>query len=132
MVKITDLEKGNYWKHMNMSLFRSEDGRVRVMQEITHDIIQYYGNVHGGALAGLLDTCIAVAINQQLDPLEGAHTVKMEIEYVHPAKTGVLWGEGKVVHKTGKRIFGSGEIKDDAGNVLAIGTATFVLIKLDR
>lgn len=132
MVNITDLEKGNYWKHLNMSLFRGEDGRVRVMQEITPDIIQFYGNVHGGALAGLMDTCIAVAINQQLDPREGAHTVKMEIEYILPAKTGVLWGEGKVVHKTGKRIFGSGEIKDDAGNVIAIGTATFVLVKLDK
>lgn len=132
MVRIADLETGNYWKHMNMSTEPGENGQIQVVMTITEDIKQIYGNVHGGVIAGLMDSCIAVALNQQLDPQEGASTVELKLNYLRSVNQGTLRGQGKVIKKGSKIIVGQGEIKDDAGDLVAFGTATFMVTKLAR
>ena len=132
MVRIADLESGNIWKHMNMTTEPGAVGKIQVVLKITEDLLQFYGNVHGGVLAGLMDSCIAVALNQQLDPGEGASTVELKINYLRSVNQGTLWAEGKVIQKGRKIIVGQGEIKDDAGNMIAFGTATFMVYQLAR
>ncbi|PKM77834.1 MAG: PaaI family thioesterase [Firmicutes bacterium HGW-Firmicutes-15] len=132
MVRIADLETGPYWKHMNMKTVASDDGKIRLVMDITENLKQFYGNIHGGVIASLLDSTIAVAVNQQLDPGEGASTVEIKLNYFRPVSEGQLWGEGKVIQKGKKIIVGQGEIKDDAGRMVAFGTATFMVVKVDR
>lgn len=77
MVQIADIATGNYWKHMGMITGPDVDGEIQVILEVTENLKQFYGNVHGGVIAGLLDSCIAMAVNQQLDSEHGASTVEM-------------------------------------------------------
>lgn len=130
MVRIADLETGNYWKHINMTTETDADGKIQVFLTITDDLKQIYGNVHGGVIASLMDSTIAVALNQQLDPKQGASTVEMKINYLRPANKGTLRGEGKVIQKGSKLMVGQGEIRDEAGKLVALGTATFIITDL--
>lgn len=132
MVRIADIETSPYWKHMNMKTVSSVDGKIRVVMDITENLKQFYGNIHGGVISSLLDSSIGVAVNQQLDPGEGALTVELKLNYFRPVSEGKLWGEGKVIQRGKKIIVGHGEIKDDAGRMVAFGTATFMIIKLAR
>ena len=132
MVRIADLETGNYWKHMGMTTVPSIDGKTQVVMKVTENLKQFYGNVHGGVIAGLLDSCIAVAVNQQLDSGEGASTVEIKINYLRSVNEGTLWAEGTVIQRGRKIIVGQGEVKDDVGNLIAIGTATFMITPLAR
>lgn len=130
MVLIANLESGPYWKHMNMSTETGPDGEIQAVMEISGELLQFYGNVHGGAIAGLMDTCIAIALNQQLDPEKGASTVEIKINYLRPVNKGKIIGKGKVI-KMGKRmIVGQGEIFDEEGKMVAFGTATFIITDL--
>lgn len=129
MVQIANLEQGDYWKHLGMSL-TEDDGKIKVTAAITPELKQFYGNVHGGVLASLMDSAIAVAINQFLDSNLGASTVELNISYLYPVNEGILWAEGKVVKKGRRIIVGQGEIKDDSGRLVAIGTATFMITTL--
>ncbi|WP_407311057.1 PaaI family thioesterase [Desulfosporosinus sp. SB140] len=131
MVRISELESGYYWKHMGMSIIEHE-GKTQIIMEINDNLKQFFGNVHGGVLAGLLDSSIAVAVNQQLDPEVGASTVEMNINYLRPVNVGTLRAEGKVIRKGRNLIVGQSEIKDDAGNLVAIGTATFMVTQPKR
>lgn len=130
MVRISDLENSNYWKHIGMTAIETTEGIIQVIMEINDNLKQFYGNVHGGAIAGLLDTSIAVAINQQLGSEEGAITVEMKINYLRPVNGGTLRAEGRVIQKGRKIIVGQSEIKDDADNLVAFGTATFMITKI--
>ena len=132
MVRVADLETGNYWKHMNMITEPGADGKIQVVMKITKDVLQFYGNVHGGVLAGLMDSCIAAALTQESDPDQGASTVELKINYLRPVNQGTLRAEGKVIQKGKKLMVGQGEIKDDAGNMIAFGTATFMINQLAR
>ena len=127
MTRISDLANSNYWKHMGMAIIKDPEGNTKVTLEIDENLKQFYGNLHGGAIAGLLDSTIAVALNQELGPEEGAITVEMKLNYLRPVNTGTLVGEGKVIQKGRKIIVGQGEIKDGAGNLIAFGTATFMV-----
>jgi len=129
VVRVADLESGNYWRHMGMSSVVDDAGKTRVLMKVTEELKQFYGNVHGGAIATLLDSAIAVEVNQQLELGEGASTVEIKINYLRPINEGNLWGEGKVIQKGRKLVVAQGEIKNDAGQILAIATATFMIIK---
>lgn len=131
VVRISDLETGNYWRHIGMTTIEDIDGKIQIVMEINENLKQFYGNVHGGVIAGLLDSSIAVAVNQQLASGEGASTVEMKINYLRPVNGGTLKAEGKVIQKGRKIIVGQGEIKDDAGNMVAFGTATFMVTQLN-
>lgn len=130
MVRVADLESGNYWKHIGMTTVVDVDGKTRVLLKVTEKLKQFYGNLHGGVIASLLDSAIAVAVNQQLEPGEGASTVEIKINYLRSINDGTLWGEGKVIQKGRKIVVAQGEIKDDAGQILAIGTATFMISQM--
>lgn len=130
MVRVADLESGNYWKHIGMTTVVDVHGKTRVLLKVTEKLKQFYGNLHGGVIASLLDSAIAVAVNQQLEPGEGASTVEIKINYLRSINDGTLWGEGKVIQKGRKIVVAQGEIKDDAGQILAIGTATFMISQM--
>ena len=130
MVQISDLETGNYWKHIGMTTVPDVEGKAQVVLEVTKNLKQFYGNVHGGVIASLLDSSIAVAVNQQLDSGEGASTVEMKLNYLRPVSKGTLCAESKIIQRGRKIIVGQCEIKDDAGNMVAFGTATFIITKL--
>lgn len=132
MVQIADLETGNFWKHINMTTEPDVDGKIQVVMKITENVKQFYGNVHGGVLASLMDSCMAVTLNQQLDPGQGASTVELKINYLRSVNQGTLRAEGKVIQKGRKIIVTQGEIRDEAGNMIAFGTATFIVTQVAR
>ncbi len=130
MVRIADLATGQYWKHINMTTVTDDDGIIRVALDVTDDLKQFYGNIHGGVISSMMDSTIAVAINQQLDPGEGASTVEIKVNYFRPVSKGRILGEGKVIQKGKKILVGQGEIRDEEGRMVAFGTATFMVVKL--
>jgi acyl-CoA thioesterase len=91
------------------------------------EALQLYGNIHGGALAGLIDSAIAVAINRQLPENYGAFTVEMKINYLRPAK-GELVARGKIIQQGKKIIVGQAEAFDQNGKMVAYGIATFMVM----
>ena len=132
MVRVADLESGNFWKHIGMTTVVGVDGITRIQLTVNENLKQFYGNLHGGVTAALIDSAIAVAVNQQLDPGEGASTVEIKINYLSSISEGTLWGEGKIIKKGRNIVVAQGEIKNDAGKILAIGTATFMVYQMAR
>lgn len=126
MVDINKLSSGEYWKHLGMTLEWQEDTVVVKMAEM-QETTQVYGNIHGGALAGLIDSAIAVAVNRQLPENYGAFTVEMKINYLRPAK-GDLMAKGKIIQQGKKIIVGQAEAYDQKGKMVAYGTATFMVM----
>lgn len=126
MVQIAELKRGPYWKHIGMNPVTGVDGKIRVELELSENLLQVYGNLHGGVIASVLDSCIAVAINQSLEPGEGAVTLELKINYLRPVSKGKICGEGAVIKKGKIVIVAQGEIKDESGQLVAFGTATFM------
>lgn len=128
MVLPTELAKGAYWLTSNMQLGEGEPPSV--LLKITPALHQYYGSLHGGAIAGLLDAAIAVAANHLLPPNQGAVTVEMKINFIRPVTSGTLEGRGQILYKGKWLITGKGEVHNEQGELIAIAIATYRVVTL--
>jgi uncharacterized protein (TIGR00369 family) len=106
-------------------------GRIRVQFEAIQAFTNPMGNVQGGFLAAMLDDTLGPALATTFSEREFAPTLELKVNFVRPAKPGVLVGTGWVVHRGGSVAFLQGELHNAAGDLLATATATARLVQLE-
>ncbi len=80
------------------------------------------GNVQGGFLAAMLDDTMGPALAATLAEGEFAPTVNLNVQFLAPARPGLLHGVGRIT-KSGSICFLAGELMQD-GLLVASATAT--------
>lgn len=60
---------------------------------------------------------------------EFAPTLELKVSFLRPAAPGRITGTGRVVHRGGSIAFLAGELRNEAGEVLATATATARVIR---
>ncbi len=86
--------------------------------------ISYFGVVHGGLMAAILDDAMAFCINNQGIK---AYTAKKEIRYIKPLEVKVKYIVSAGIIKTRKKfIITSGKIVDNKGRIFIKSDAIFI------
>ncbi len=66
--------------------------------QVSPELIQRLGVMHGGVLSVLVDDCVGRAVNASLDlKKEAALTAQLSINYLSPVTMGLLRVEGRMV-----------------------------------
>jgi len=128
MVDISDLARSPFWKTCGLRLGGGDGADVTL--DVEPKVLQYYGTVHGGAIMGLLDAAIGIALNRELPPGKGAVTVEMKISFFRPVSQGSVSGKGSILYRGRTLVTGMGELWDDRGERVAVALGTFRLIDL--
>ncbi len=90
---------------------------------------QALGMAHGGAIASVLDSAIGLNVNREVVKFgKTAITAQLNIHYVRPALEGKIIGVGRALHIGSKVTVGYGEVRNEKGELVATGTATFYII----
>jgi uncharacterized protein (TIGR00369 family) len=101
------------------------EGRARVSLEITDAVRNPNGRTHGSILFALLDFAMGAALYSDDRAMARTATVQMDMHFVKSAREGMLRCEAWVVRRGRLVSFAEGHIRDDAGDLVARGTATF-------
>ena len=101
-----------------------DQGTIRVRFLAKPEFANPMGNVQGGFLAAMLDDTLGPALVCTLPPGQFAPTIELKVNFIKPAPLGVLVGEGRVVSRGGTIAFLSGELRTEAGELVATATAT--------
>lgn len=109
-----------------------EAGTIRVQFEGKREFLNPIGNVQGGFLAAMLDDTLGPALVATLPKDHFAPTIELKVNFIRPAKAGVLIGTGRVVSRGGTIAFLSGELSSESGELLATATATARIVQLGR
>lgn len=89
------------------------------------------GAVHGGVMCTLLDSAVGCAVQTTLPTGVGYTSVEIKVNYLRPVSAGTLLTTRGWVTKPGRRVaFAEGEIRDDAGKVVANATSTCLIFDL--
>jgi uncharacterized protein (TIGR00369 family) len=112
-----------------LSWVAPERGEIEVFFTAHDGLTNPMGNVQGGLLSAMLDDTLGPALVATLPDGEFAVTLELKISFLRPAAPGRITGTGRVVHRGGSVAFLAGELRDDAGQLLATGTATARIIK---
>ena len=106
------------------------DGHSRLTLPAHADNGNHFGNVHGGAVATLLDVAMASAA-RSLHPETGVVTVGMTLSYLRAA-SGDLVATGRVRQAGRSLVFCEGEVTDTSGQVVATASGTFKVNRVNR
>ncbi|WP_312836308.1 PaaI family thioesterase [Comamonas sp.] len=101
--------------------------RARVRMPYQKHYTNSRGDMHGGAIATLLDVGLSCAARAHDPSRYGVITVDLTIHYIAPGSGDVVCTA--VCEKRGRSLsFVRGELHDDAGNLLGLATGTFKLV----
>ena len=118
--------KAPFEKYLSITIIEAKDGYAKVKMPYRKEFTNPHGSIHGGAIASLADTAMAVAIFSKY--LHSSfYTVRLEIKFKSSANKGEIFAEAKVINKRKRFIFGRVEIKDSKDKLLAQVSATFYL-----
>lgn len=98
--------------------------RLRVAKRLTQDA----GVAHGGVAAALVDSAVGLALCTLVKSRELITTVELKVNFIAPAKPGVLRAQGRILHK-GKRVaVGEAVVRDDSRTLVAKGLVTYIIL----
>jgi len=116
------------YNHLGLRLSKLGWARSEMRIKIGKELTQDTGVAHGGVLASLVDSVVGLALYTMLTPNDLITTIELKINFIMPAKPGVLTGVGKIFHK-GKRIaVGDAEVRDEEGMLIAKGLVTCMVL----
>ncbi len=106
-----------------------EPGRVRVALQPAEYHYNPIGSVHGGIIATILDSVLAVSVLSTLPPGRNCVTLEIKVNYLRALTeaAGEVFGEGVAVH-TGRQV-GVSEAKlvDAKGRIYATASTTLLV-----
>jgi len=123
------LNNSPFYRYLGMEVLEAGGGRSRLRLPVKDDLRNLYGILHGGVVAALLDSSCTIAVGSLMGRDEAAVTVDQCINYISNVSEGMLYGEGKAVHKGRYTGVGQAEVRDEDGNLVAIGMATIFFIR---
>lgn len=97
-------------------------------ESLTHP----YRIVHGGAIASLADSSVAMALISLVEPNDRFTTIEFKIHFFAPVNKGTLRAHGEIIQKGSKVAVGEDEIKNDEGKLIAKVIATSKPSKIRR
>src|SRR5687767_11664836 len=113
-------------KLLGIELDDISNGTATLGLNISEQLTQNHGVVHGGAIASLIDTATAFAIIPLLAPQERVTTVDLTISYLRPLTEGRIRATAKVV-RAGRRLFVvSAEVFDKDGKLATTALSTYI------
>jgi len=117
-------------RYVGLELEDAGPGWARMRLELTPDVMNPFGAVHGGATSALIDSVAGTAIAAGTLPDDRIMgTIDMQVHFLERGRGAALIAEGRMVRAGGAVAIASVEVRDDAGTLVAIGTATFRLGK---
>ena len=103
-----------------------EPGHAVLTMPIRDELKQNHGIAHGGSIAAVIDSAMALAIMPLLAENERTTTVDLTIHYLRPLTGGTARASARVV-RAGKRIITvSAELIDEYGKLAATAISTYL------
>lgn len=102
-----------------------ERGYIKASFVAGDNFINRNGRVFGGFLSAMMDTLCGHAVRlTHREPNTPQVTLELKTSFVGRADKGVLIGEGWVRHRGKSMAFAEAELRNEAGDVVARGSAT--------
>jgi uncharacterized protein (TIGR00369 family) len=92
-------------------------------------LTQADGIAHGGAAFSAADAAVAMALIGLIARNETMVTLEMKINYLKPFIKGAILAEAVIIQKGSRTALGEVSIGTEAGELIAKGMATFMILQ---
>ena len=120
------LDNVPFAKLLGIELESVEPGHAVLSMKIRPELKQNHGVAHGGSIAAVIDSAMALAIMPLLAENERTTTVDLTIHYLRPLTEGTARASARVV-RAGKRVITvSAELFDHQEKLAATAISTYL------
>ena len=123
---MTLLDNVPFAKLLGIELESSEPGHAVLSMKIRHELKQNHGVAHGGSIAAVIDSAMAIAIMPLLAENERTTTVDLTIHYLRPLTEGTARASARVVRAGRRVITVSAELFDHQEKLAATAISTYL------
>ena len=118
-------ELPEFMRVLGLSIERADEAEALVRMDVPAGLMSPFGAVHGGVVASLLDTALAIAIHRHLQPADRIATHNLNVTYVAFSHERVLLCRTRVVSLRTAVAHAEGEVVTEAGTLIAKALGTF-------
>ncbi|HEV7735318.1 MAG TPA: PaaI family thioesterase [Candidatus Binatia bacterium] len=119
------MQPPGFWTLFGFEVEPADDDGVVVRMTAPDFLMSPFGAVHGGAIAFMFDTGLAVAVARRLDPNDRVATHNLNVSFVAFSNDPVLHCHARVVSLRTSVAIVEGEIVDASGTLIAKALGTF-------
>ena len=119
------MSAGGFWDHLGFRIESGDAREVVLRMDVPDALITPFDTVHGGVLAALFDTALAVAIARRLEEPDRIATHALQVTYVTFTRARVLRCRARVVSLRRSVAVAEGEVSEDEGTLVAKALGTF-------
>src|SRR5689334_5077245 len=116
-------------KLLNIAIVDAADGRATLTMPFFLDYANGAGIMHAGALVSLADTAVVMAIKTLIPPQSHFATTRLETNFLHPVKKGIVTAKAEVVSRVDRIIEGRAVIYDDEERAVMEYLSTFKIAR---
>ena len=120
-----------YYRLLGMEVTHIKERECRMQMPFKEDLTHPYGIVHGGAIASLADSAVAMALISLVEQKDRIATIEFKINFFAPVSKGDLEAHAKIIHKGFKTAVGDVEVKNEEGKLVAKVMATYSIRRVD-
>jgi 1,4-dihydroxy-2-naphthoyl-CoA hydrolase len=126
------LKDGHKWggglpQYLGIELVRFEPGKLWCRATVGDELLTPMGNLHGGAVAAIVDHVTGVVMYPLMPSGYWAATTEIKTNYVTALTAGVLETESTVIAMTNRSAVVRGEVYSD-GKLAAAAQATLTIV----
>ena len=107
----------------------SGEGRAVYRLDVTAELLNPHGVLHGGAVYTMVDYSMGGATMAVLAANQICATIEIKISYLAGVRMGVLTCVTDVIKQGRKVVFLESKVTDDAGKLVAAATGSFAVIQ---
>ncbi len=115
-------------RFLGMDIQGVEPGHAITRLQITEDLLNPNGVVHGGVLFTLVDTAMGKAIMTSLKEGQLCASIEIQIRFLRPVSVGQLEAHATVIRLGRRVVHLESRIRDTDGALVATGAGTFAVI----
>jgi uncharacterized protein (TIGR00369 family) len=125
-------ETNLYWRYLGVSVVDAKPGWVRLRVPVRDEIKNAPdAPVHGGVYSALVDMAVGGALgtlHEASDGGVGQTTLDLNVSYLGGVRDGEIFAEGRILRHGRTIAFGEVTVSDGAGQTLAVGRATYMIL----
>ena len=121
-----------YYRLLGMKTTEITEGESWIQMHFREDLTHPYGIVHGGAIASLADSAVAMALIGLVKPKDRITTIEFKINFFVPVSKGELKAHAKIIHKGSKTAVGDVDVINGQGKLVAKVIATYNITEGDK
>lgn len=122
-----------YWTHLGIEVHSAERGHVELSLEMRDELgTRLPGIMHGGAVGSLIDSAAGAATSTLREPDDetwsGQATTDMNVTFL-AAATGKVVADARVLRSSRSFSFVQVEVRAEDESLVAVGRATYTIIR---